>query len=226
MRARVQRDRDDSVPAAPREARTIVLDFDGTITEDDLLDEIARRFGDPAVYQEVEDGLNAGTVTLRECITREYEPVTLPLEEVVPWVLAHVRLRPGLERISALARERGWSLRVLSSGFTELIEPVLREAGIDGVEIVANSVDARPDGWRVIWRDEAVCATCGEPCKRGGLPGEGEIVYVGDGISDRCAALASDRIFAIRGLARYLDAKGIPYEGFSDFHDVARALTG
>jgi 2-hydroxy-3-keto-5-methylthiopentenyl-1-phosphate phosphatase len=28
--------------------RSIVIDFDGTITEDDLLDEIARLFGDPA----------------------------------------------------------------------------------------------------------------------------------------------------------------------------------
>jgi 2-hydroxy-3-keto-5-methylthiopentenyl-1-phosphate phosphatase len=53
-----------------------VLDFDGTITEDDLLDRIAREFGDPAVYREVEQGLHAGTVTLQECITREYEPVT------------------------------------------------------------------------------------------------------------------------------------------------------
>ena len=37
-------------------ATTIVLDFDGTITEDDLLDRIAREFGDPAVYEEVEQG--------------------------------------------------------------------------------------------------------------------------------------------------------------------------
>jgi 2,3-diketo-5-methylthio-1-phosphopentane phosphatase len=224
MRARVQRDRDDSAEARPPKARTIVLDFDGTITEVDLLDEIARRFGDAAVYQEVEDGLHAGTITLRDCITREYEPVTAPLEEIVRWVLAHVRLRPGLAELTALARERGWSVRVLSSGFTELIEPVLRVAGIEDVEILANSVDARPDGWRVIWRDEAVCAACGEPCKRSGLPGDGEIVYVGDGISDRCAALASDLIFAVRGLAKYLDETGVPYEGFADFHDVAKAL--
>ena len=57
----------------------IVLDFDGTVTESDLLDRIALEFGDPAVYQEVEDGLDAGTMPLREVITREFAPVTAPL---------------------------------------------------------------------------------------------------------------------------------------------------
>jgi 2,3-diketo-5-methylthio-1-phosphopentane phosphatase len=205
---------------------TIVLDFDGTITEDDLLDRIAREFGDPAVYQEVEDGLHAGTVTLQECITREYEPVTLPLEEAVTWVLEHVRVRPGLPELVAFARERGWEVRVLSSGFDELIRPVLEASGVGDVDVVANSIDPRPGGWRVQWRDETVCATCGEACKRASLPEDGEIVYVGDGISDRCAALAASRVFATRGLARYFDEHAVQYEPFGDFHDVIRALKG
>jgi 2-hydroxy-3-keto-5-methylthiopentenyl-1-phosphate phosphatase len=203
---------------------TIVLDFDGTITKDDLLDRIAREFGDPAVYQAVEDGLHAGTVTLQECITREYEPVTMPMDEAVAWVLANVRVRSGLPELVSLARAEGWHVTVLSSGFEELIRPVLAHAGVDGVEVVANTVDVGPDGWRVQWREETICAVCGEACKRGGLPAEGEIVYVGDGISDRCAAQAADRVFATRGLARYFDEHDLPYEPFGDFHDVVRAL--
>ena len=210
----------------PQATRTIVLDFDGTITENDLLDRIAREFGDPAVYQEVEDGLHDGTITLQECITREYEPVTLSLEEAVSWVLDEVRVRPGLPELVELARVEGWNVTVLSSGFEELIRPVLACAGVDEIDVLANSVEARPDGWRVRWRDETVCAACDEACKRKGLPADGEIVYVGDGISDRCAALASDRIFATRGLARYLDARGVPYEPFGDFHDVVAGLKG
>ena len=203
-----------------------MLDFDGTITEDDLLDRIAREFGDPAVYEEVERGLHAGTVTLQECITREYEPVTMPMEEAVAWVLERVRVRPGLPELVALARELGWDVSVLSSGFEELIRPVLDEAGVDDVEVVANTVDVGPNGWRVRWREQAICAACGEACKRGGLPGDGEVVYVGDGISDRCAAQAADRVFATRGLARYFDERNLPYEPFDDFHDIVRALRG
>jgi 2-hydroxy-3-keto-5-methylthiopentenyl-1-phosphate phosphatase len=64
---------------------------------------------------------------------------------------------------------------------------------------------------------------CGEPCKRSALP-PGGIVYVGDGFSDRCAALAADRVFARDGLARYLDSVGAAYEPFEDFRDIATAL--
>ena len=202
-----------------------MLDFDGTITEVDLLDRMALQFGDPAVYQEVEDGIHAGTITLQECITREFEPVTASLEEATAWVLENARIRAGLHELVELARSRGWGIRILSSGFTELIEPVLAHAGIRGVEVIANTVDPHPDGWRVRWRGEAVCAVCGEACKRSGLPANGEVVYVGDGISDRCAAQASSRIFATRGLARYLDYHGIAYLPFDDFHDVVRALS-
>lgn len=204
---------------------TLVLDFDGTITEVDLLDEMARTFGDPAVYEEVEDGIHAGTVTLQECIVREFAPVTVSLDEMTRWVLANVRVRAGLRELVGLAHDRRWSVRVLSSGFAELIQPVLDDIGLRGVELLANGVDARPEGWRVRWRDETVCPICGEACKRRGLP-QGDVVYVGDGISDRCAALASTRIFATRGLARWLDERGAEYEPFRDFHDIVRALSG
>src|SRR5262245_55122417 len=76
--------------------RSVVLDFDGTVTESDLLDRIALEFGDPAVYQEVEDGLHDGRLPLREVITREFEPVTAPLDEVVAWVLDEAHVRAGL----------------------------------------------------------------------------------------------------------------------------------
>jgi len=65
--------------------RSVVLDFDGTVTESDLLDRAALEFGDPAVYDEVEHGLDGGRLPLREVITREFEPVTAPLEEVIAW---------------------------------------------------------------------------------------------------------------------------------------------
>ena len=205
---------------------TLVVDFDGTVTEDDLLDTIASRFGDPAVYQEVEDGLHGGTMPLREVITREFEPVRKPLEEVVEWELENVRIRPGFRELVELARQRGWRFVIVSSGFHELIEPILEHEGVD-VELHANRVDPRPDGWRVLWRYEDICESCGESCKRSivrEFGGDGEIVYVGDGFSDRCAAEASDRVFATKGLADYLEERGIPYEPFDDFHDVARRL--
>ena len=208
--------------------RSLVIDFDGTITEHDLLDTIAQTFGDREVYHEVDEGLDEGRLSLREVISREFAPVRSPLAEVVEWELENVRVRPGFRELVDAANAHGWRLTVVSSGFHELIEPILEREGVE-VDLHANRVDPRPEGWRVRWVYGDDCGSCGESCKRSvaeELAGEGELVYIGDGYSDRCAAERADRVFAIRGLARYLDERGVAYEPFADFHDVLRSLNG
>jgi len=207
-------------------SRTVVVDFDGTITEDDMLDTVARVFGDEDVYEQVELGLDSGTMSLRDVITLEFEPVTAPVEEVVAWIGARVRVRAGFGDFVRDAETRGWQVVVVSSGFEELIRPVLEREGVD-LPVRANRVDTSNGNWHVIWTYGEACDVCGESCKRSlvrELAGADEVVYVGDGYSDRCAALASDRVFATRGLARYLDEEGVAYTRFDDFHDVARGL--
>ena len=151
-------------------------------------------------------------------IAVEFETVHAPLDEVVAFVVETARVRPGFRE---LVEE--FEPTVISSGFHELIRPVLAREGVD-VEVLANNVEARPEGWRVRFRDEAACATCGEACKRASLPGNGTVVYVGDGYSDRCAALAADRVFATAGLAGYLEQRGVPFARFEDLLDVAAGL--
>jgi len=193
----------------------LVLDWDGTVTVRDSLVQVIERFGDPALLHEL--GPRVGVdLTLHKEIALEFEQVRAPLEEVVAWVLQHVEVRPGLRELA----ER--SPLVISAGFHELIEPVLEREGVK-LEVLANRVDSGPTGWRVRFRDEAACASCGEACKRGGLAG-GRYVYAGDGYSDRCAALAAERVFARDGLAHFLEGQGVAFEPFEDMSDIAAAL--
>jgi 2-hydroxy-3-keto-5-methylthiopentenyl-1-phosphate phosphatase len=194
----------------------LVLDFDGTVTERDTLDIVLSEFGDAEVYEHAEAELDAGRMTLNDVISAEFATVTAPLDEVVAYVVEHARVRPGF---ADLARAR--HPLVVSSGFHELIEPVLeREGALEAVELRANRVDARPDGWRVRYRVAETCEVCGEPCKRGDLPA-GEVAYAGDGHSDYCAALAADRVYATGSLARYLEERGIAFEPLTDFRALA-----
>ena len=62
----------------------------------------------------------------------------------------------------------------------------------------------------------ALCPVCGDKCKRRSLPAERPIVFVGDGWSDRCAALACDRVFARTGLAEYLAERAVPVRAVRD----------
>jgi 2-hydroxy-3-keto-5-methylthiopentenyl-1-phosphate phosphatase len=197
----------------------LVLDWDGTVTERDTLDLVLQQFGDPEIYERVEAELDAGRMTLNDVIAAEFATVTVPLDEAVAYVAEHTRVRPGFAELA-----RATHPLVVSSGFHELIEPVLeRERVLGEVELRANNVEARPDGWRVRFRVAEACDECGEPCKRGDLP-EGEIVYAGDSHSDYCASLAADRVFAIGGLARWLDRRGVEHEPLTDFYALASEL--
>jgi 2-hydroxy-3-keto-5-methylthiopentenyl-1-phosphate phosphatase len=178
---------------------------------------VLQEFGDPDVFERASGALERGEITLNEEIWQQFAVVSEPIEPVVSWLLERVRLRPGFREFAATHRPL-----VVTVGFRELIEPILARESIE-LELRSNSVDWTPRGWRPRFRSEEPCAVCGEPCKRSALPA-GAIVYVGDGFSDRCAALAADRVFAREGLARYLDSVGAAYEPFDDFRDVAAAL--
>ena len=204
----------------------MAVDYDGTVTEQDLLQAIAFEFGDPDVVGGLDRALDDGRITLREEIVGEYASVRAPLDEVLAWTEEHTRIRPGFKEFVNLAREEGWRLVVVSSGFHELIEPILAREGIE-VEVLANRVDPRPEGWIVDWRYGEDCPICGQSCKRAtvvSLAGDDELVYIGDGYSDRCAGESADRVFATRGLAEHLETKRFPYEPFRDFFDIAAAL--
>jgi 2-hydroxy-3-keto-5-methylthiopentenyl-1-phosphate phosphatase len=157
-------------------------------------------------------------LTLNEVIAAEFATVTAPLD-AVGFVVEHARVRPGFAELARAQRPL-----IVSSGFHELIEPVLEREGVLGeVELRANRVEARPGGWRVRFRVADACEECGEPCKRGDLP-QGEVVYAGDGHSDYCASLAATRVYATGGLARWLGRRGVSFRPLTDFRALASEL--
>jgi 2-hydroxy-3-keto-5-methylthiopentenyl-1-phosphate phosphatase len=204
----------------------IVVDFDGTITERDTLVDIVQEQA-PEVFDQVESDLQAGRITLRECIAREFEAVRGDHDEVVARAVERVRVRPGFAELVTAAQAAGHRVVVVSSGFESIIRPVLEQERVPEVDVVAHEVRFEPDGSTVEFRHGEICGVCDEECKRSvvdELRGDGPVVYVGDGYSDRCAALAADRVFARRELADYLDADGVAYEPFEDFTGIRAAL--
>jgi 2-hydroxy-3-keto-5-methylthiopentenyl-1-phosphate phosphatase len=178
---------------------------------------LIERFGDLGVFDALEPEVG-GRMTLDEVIGLEMATITAPLDEVVDWLLANVRVRPGFHELLATHDPL-----IVSAGFHETIAPVLRREGV-AARVVANHVTPDAAGWRSTFPDGPLCDVCGERCKRAAVAELGPFAYVGDGVSDRCVSLAADRRFARAGLAAWLDGQGVPYEAFSDLRDVARAL--
>ena len=115
--------------------------------------------------------------------------ITAPLDEAVAFPRRATR-RCGPASPSS---PRGTTRSCSRASFHETIEPVLAREGV--------CARAREPGRRAARRladplgDGPACAACGELCKRARCR-TAPLVYVGDGYSDRCAALAADRVFA------------------------------
>jgi 2-hydroxy-3-keto-5-methylthiopentenyl-1-phosphate phosphatase len=200
----------------------LVLDWDGTVVEEDILVIALERFGDQEVFDRVDPLFERGAASWVEAMELEVGTLRTSLEEANAWIAEHVRIRPGFHELV----ER-YDTMILSGNLEELIRPVLATEGLD-LEIVANGVEPRADGWRVRWNEALPCEACrprGDACKRNALP-DAPIVYVGDSTSDHCAALVADRVFARDGLARYLEREEVAFEPFEDFHDIIAALDG
>ncbi|HEX6724149.1 MAG TPA: HAD-IB family phosphatase, partial [Gaiella sp.] len=200
-----------------KRALALVLDWDGTVTERDGLHMVIERFGDLGVFDALEDELGR-TLTLDEVIAAEMATLEASLEDVRDWLVDHVRVRSGFRELVA-----EHDPLIVSSGFRELIEPILEREGVRA-RVVANRIAAAPDGWRARFAQGPVCEVCGERCKRAAVAGLGAFAYAGDGYSDRCVALAAEVRFARDGLATWLEEQGVLYEPFDDLHDVRAAL--
>ena len=166
-----------------------------------------------------------GTVTLRDEIVGEYATVRAPLEEVLAWALERARIRPGFKEFVDRARDDGWRVVVVSSGFNELIEPILEREGVEVESSPTESIRGGTAGSPLALRRgvPGVRPVVQARDRRAASPSGGELLYIGDGYSDRCAGESADRVFATGELAAHFESKGVPYEPFRDF-DIASAL--
>jgi 2-hydroxy-3-keto-5-methylthiopentenyl-1-phosphate phosphatase len=207
----------------------IACDFDGTVTQRDTLHVIVEAFGTRGLWGTLQPRLAAGEVTVEQAMQEEFSTVRAPWSEVMPLVLAAAPVRRGFPEFVGWCRAGGHRLLIVSNGFRRVIEAVLAHAGVDDLEIVSHDAVFSTAGCRLVWAERGeVCELCARRCKRHDLHRrrrDGQrLVYVGDGISDRCAAQMADLVFARDGLAEYLAERRVPFVPFEDFVGVRREL--
>jgi 2-hydroxy-3-keto-5-methylthiopentenyl-1-phosphate phosphatase len=203
----------------------IACDFDGTITERDTLHLIVAEYGSSDLWNRIEPRILSGETSIEQAMQEEFAAVRATHDQVRDLVLREAGLRRGFPEFVRWARERDHRLIVFSSGFRSVIDEILDHWGIEGLEVVSHEALFSADGCRLVWSDRGeLCVECGRHCKRHDLRGRsrGErLVYIGDGISDRCGARMADVVFARAQLADDLAADGVAFTRFEDF-DLVR----
>ena len=206
----------------------VLCDFDGTVARDDvgnLLFQTFAREGDPA---EAISRWKRGEISSRQCLETEASLARCCSTELQSFVSA-LRLDPYFKDFHDFARQRGIEVVVLSDGLDWYIEQMLMRNGLGGIEFYANRMRLEGDRMRVEfpWHDMLACTDCG-CCKTHHLfryRNEGYyIVYVGDGLSDRCPCESADLVFAKGELLRHCRARNIAHVEFRNFRDVEREV--
>jgi 2,3-diketo-5-methylthio-1-phosphopentane phosphatase len=207
----------------------IACDFDGTITARDTLHVIVETYGERRLWDDIEPRLRRGEITIEEAMQEEFASVRATADEVRQLVLRDAPIRPGFAELVRWAEQDGHPVLVISSGFRSVIDAVLADANLDHLEVRGNEAIFSPAGTRIDWSERGeVCAVCDRRCKRHDLRErmrpEDALIYVGDGISDRCVSLIADRVYARAGLAEYLREENVPHTVFDDFHQILADL--
>lgn len=214
----------DSHSAAARPL-AVFSDFDGTIAHPDTLNFLAERFAGADFRNEIGRQIVSGQISLRDAIQQEVGVIQGSLDEVLAFLNRHVEVDPSFPVFAGWCYQQQVPLTVLSGGMRQVIESLLRPWDLRSVRVLANEVKIENNRWRLEFLDSTDWghdkgAAVREAKKAGHLT-----VFLGDGLSDRGAAVEADIVFAKAGLAQFCREEGISFSEFGTFSEVQRALS-
>ncbi|HEX2485877.1 MAG TPA: HAD-IB family phosphatase, partial [Myxococcota bacterium] len=207
----------------------VFCDFDGTFARQDVGSTIARtwlperRAALWARFERGELGAWDYSVELLDGFRLD--------EDQLDAFLRTVELDPGAADLVAWCDANGVPFRVLSDGFDRNLDRLQQLSGVR-FAYDANRLWIERGAWRIApGAPDPTCTCRTGVCKRSRIAAfraahpAARIVHVGDGrVSDLCAALAADVVFAKHTLAEELASRGLPFEPFADLRDVVDGL--
>lgn len=203
----------------------VFSDFDGTIAHPDTLNFLAERFAGAEFRHEIGRQIVSGEMSLRDAIQQEVGVIQGTLDEVLAFLNRHVEVDPTFPVFAGWCFQQRIPLTVLSGGMRQVIESLLAPWDLPSVRVLANEVKIENNRWSLEFLDSTDWghdkgAALREAKRAGQLT-----VFLGDGLSDRGAAVEADIVFAKAGLARFCQVEGIPFREFSSFSEVQVALS-
>ncbi len=125
--------------------KLVLLDCDSTLSAIEGIDELGRLRGAgtfSAVERMTRDAMEGGT-SMESIFARRLElirPTLAELSEIGAQYIAHVE--PTAKETIRLLQAEGWTVAIVSGGFTQAIQPLAAYLGVETVEAVVLEFDA------------------------------------------------------------------------------------
>ncbi|MBZ0255814.1 MtnX-like HAD-IB family phosphatase [bacterium] len=197
------------------------VDFDHTISRQDVWDYIVKTYASH-VWEDLVRRYIDGELTSRQCNQRVAEELVMP-EEIARREILDIGIDPAFPAFANWTRDNNLPMSIVSDGYDYYINLLLKENNLDWIPSYCNQMTWKGDRVEVAFpwsrptceRDMASCK-CQHVEKAEGK----RRVYVGDGISDACAAPKCEVVYAKRGLLDHCVKHGVEHIAFDSFAEI------
>jgi 2-hydroxy-3-keto-5-methylthiopentenyl-1-phosphate phosphatase len=200
-----------------------IIDFDGTLSVKDTIDDMLEHFADPS-WQDVEQSWLNGEINAVECMTQQVRMVktdNITLEGFFRGIQLDATFLPFYKYISQFSK-----VAIVSDGLDHAVKVAMRNAAMPDIPVYANHLHFTPSGLDISFPNKVEgCAGGNGTCKCAiaknlALEAGEPVVLIGDGKSDACLAGRADIVFAKGSLIKYCEKNNIVHHKFQTFADV------
>jgi 2,3-diketo-5-methylthio-1-phosphopentane phosphatase len=207
----------------------IFIDFDGTVTVQDVGEAIFSKYGNyDEIYSIIDDLLN-DRISSKECWIKLCNSVgTIDINSLNEFIDT-LEVERGFSEFVDFCSANDFELFILSDGFDYYINRILKRESLDHIKVYSNKL--------VITNDNKLkpsfphynerCFSSAN-CKWNhiiNLSGDDDFtVFIGDGNSDKETIQYCDFIFAKDDLLKFCEKERITYFPFKNFNDVIKKL--
>jgi 2,3-diketo-5-methylthio-1-phosphopentane phosphatase len=216
-----------STPIPPPQSAQVWIDFDGTITQLDVLDELIRRFAVDDSWKIAEEQWQAGLIGSRDCLTRQLA-VVAATDDALDRFVDEIPVDAGFVKLISLLDENQVPWTILSDGIDRFIARLTKRVGIESARFRSNAIDTATGRLNLICpHGSADCRSASAHCKCASIASLSTgrtAIYIGDGRSDLCPSRTVPCRFAKGVLAVNLEREGLWFLPFDTLDDVAESL--
>lgn len=203
-------------------SRIVFCDFDGTITSQESLEGVFKRFA-PDLWKPVKEKMMALEITIREGVRRVLESIPSGCYLEILEFVQEIPIRPGFEPMLDFLDARGVPFVIVSGGLRGMVDASLGSLVNRAHKIFAVDVDASGDFIKLKSDFEGDTELVAKVDVMNLFDANQRIV-IGDGVTDLNMAQNGSVVFARDNLASFLKHMGVPYKEWTDFFDVIKEL--
>ena len=204
--------------------RLVLCDFDGTISLRDMGYVLVNQFTS-GNWETIDRDFREGKIGSKEAYSRIAKILTGDEAAILHFVQEHSDIDPSFPTFYQYCRENNMDIKIVSDGLDFYIRKILEIHRLSEIPYYANCTHFLKGGRMEISfpHSEEECGLCGT-CKKKLVQiyrkEYDSIFFVGNGLSDRCAAREADFVFAKDSLYTYCTEQDIICHFFKDFLEI------